>query len=328
MRVFITGADGLLGNNLVRECLYRKFEVRVLLVNETTEAKGLRDLPIDRVYGNILDPTAVRKGMEGIDVVIHLAASTQVNPPRAKNINDVNIIGTQNIIQSAKDLKIKRLIHVGTANSFGPGSRENPGNEMSPYSGFKYRLDYFDSKFKAQEMVLQAAKNEQLDALVVNPSFMIGPLDSKPSSGALILALVKKKIPVCTPGSRTYVAVKDASHAIANAITLGKNGECYILGNESLTYSEFFKLLSKSLQVNVPKITLPSMLIRSYGKFNSSISKLTGKPPILSKEMATLSCENHCYSGEKARNELKMPHTPLNIAIKEAFEWFVENGYH
>ena len=297
-------------------------------MNANTEAKGLKNLPIDRVYGDILNPLAVRNGMEGMDVVIHLAASTQVNPPRAMAINDVNIIGTQNIIQSAVDLKIKRLIHVGTANSFGPGTKEKPGNEMSKYAGFKYRLDYFDSKFKAQEMVLQTAKNEQLDALVVNPTFMIGPWDTKPSSGALILALANKKIPVCTPGSRTYVAVKDASQAIANAINLGKKGECYILGNESLSYAEFFKLLSETLQVKVPKITMPSMLIRAYGNFNSGVSKLTGKLPILSKEMATLSCENHCYSGEKARNELKMPHTSLNIAIKEAFEWFVENGYH
>jgi dihydroflavonol-4-reductase len=86
-------------------------------------------------------------------------------------------------------------------------------------------------------------------------------------------------------------------------------------------------LVSSTLGFSTPKLELPSFLIKSYGNFNSFLSKITGKTPVLSKEMARLACENHCYSGEKARKELKMPHTPLSIAVKESHLWFEENGY-
>ena len=327
MKILITGADGLLGNNLVRECILRNYDVSVMLFSEKISTPGLDGLPLNRFFGNILDESAVRKSVEGHDIVIHLAASTQINPPRNPNITEVNVTGTRNIIQACKDFKVKRLIHVGTANSFGPGTPKNPGSETSEYVGHRYRLDYFDSKQQAQQLVLAAAKSAQLNALVVNPTFMIGPYDTKPSSGELLLALYHQKVPICTPGSKTYIAVKDAAVAICNSIELGESGNCYILGNENHTYQEFFQLVSKTLQFRTPQMVLPAFLIKLFGILNSSLSKITGKLPVVSKEMARLSSEDHCYSGDKAREKLKMPHTPLAIAIEECFDWFLKNGY-
>jgi len=327
MKVLITGGEGLLGNNLCRELLKRRIDVGVFLLNKDLPTIGLDGLPLQRFYGNIVDEQSVRCAIEGFDVVIHLAASTQVNPPKDKKITEINVQGTKNVIQACLDFKVKRLIHVGTANSFGPGTEEKPGTEENEYTGHTYGIDYFDSKFMAQELVLNAVKNQSLDAIVVNPTFMIGPFDTKPSSGALLLSLHKKQIPFCTSGSKTYIAVKDACIAICNSIEMGERGQCYILGNEHYTYQAFFQLVSSSLGFSTPRIVFPNLLIRSYGRFNSFISKITKKTPVLSKEVARLACENHCYSGEKARRELKMPHTPLSVAIKECYQWFEENGY-
>lgn len=327
MRILITGADGLLGSNLVRELLGRNYEVSAMLMNETLPAPGLEGLPLTRYYVNILDPDAVGNAVAGHDMVIHAAASTQVNPPHSAVIREVNINGTANVIDACLKHEVKRLIHVGTANSFGPGTPEHPGDEKTPYIGFRYGLDYFDSKYEAQKLVLNAVANRGLDALVVNPTFMIGPHDSRPSSGAMILALYNRKVPVYTLGSKTYVAVKDAAVAIANALTMGERGECYILGNFSLSYKEAFELIAASIGVPAPKFTIPVPLVMLFGMFNSWIGKISGKIPTVSKEMARLSCEDHCYSGKKAREKLRMPSTPLDVAVKECFRWFEENGY-
>jgi dihydroflavonol-4-reductase len=156
---------------------------------------------------------------------------------------------------------------------------------------------------------------------------MIGPYDTKPSSGALILALYHKNIPIYTQGSKTYIAVKDAAIAIANAITLGQVGECYILGNHNLCYKEAFELIANSIGVNAPRFSMPSQMVKLYGILNSGYGKISGSVPTVTKELAVLSSEHHCYSGEKARQQLQMPCTDMRTAVKECFEWFQQNGY-
>ena len=327
MKILITGADGVLGNNLVRELLSRNYEVSVLILNEHHPTLGLNGLPIKRLYGNIIDQKAVSDAISGHDMVIHAAASTQVYPARASIIHEVNVTGTKHVIEACLQHGVKRLIHVGSANSFAPGRKQNPGNENGHYVGYKYGLDYTDSKYEAQALVLLAANTRGLNAVIVNPTFMIGSYDTKPSSGALILALFQNKIPVYTHGAKTYIAVKDAAVAIANALTLGKTGECYILGTHSLTYKEAFCLIAETIGVSAPKFSPPSLFVKIYGTINSWIGKMSKRVPSVTREMAMLSCEHHCYSGEKARLQLQMPSTDMRTAVKECFEWFQQNGY-
>jgi len=327
MKVLVTGADGLLGNNLVRELLARNIEVSVLLFNQNKSNTVFDKLPLKRYYGNITDSKVVDEAVAGHDMVIHAAASTQVFPPRSQVIYQINVDGTKNVIDACLKHHIKRLIHVGTATSFPPGNKEHPGVESGDYCGFQYGLDYLDSKYKAQQLVLEAVKAKGLQAIIVNPTFMIGPYDGKPSSGAMVMALAQKKIPGYTDGAKTYIAVKDAAIAIANSLTVGKIGECYLLGNFNYTHHEAFKIIGNAIGAEPPQIKIPASLICIFGAINSMIGRISGKYPAITKEIAKLSVGYHCYSGEKARRELNMPCTDLSIAAKECKDWFVANGY-
>lgn len=326
MKILVTGPDGVLGSNLVRELLSRNYEVSVLL-EEGKESPTLDGLEITRFYGNILNPDDLDNCIKGNDVVIHCAAATAVFPARNEILNKVNIGGTENVIQAVKDNNVKRLIFVGTANSFGFGDEENPGKEGNPYTSIKYGLDYMDSKRKAQEIILKEVKENNLPALIVNPTFMIGPYDSKPSSGAMLLALYNGKVPGYTTGGKNFVAVKDAATAIANAITMGKFGECYILGNVNLTYKEAFETMADAIGVKAPKRKLGPLIVKPYGAITSFFAKIFKFYPAVTKEIAIISCERHYYSSEKARREIGLPQTPLKVALKESFDWFKENGY-
>jgi dihydroflavonol-4-reductase len=230
MKILITGADGLLGSNLVRELLKRGHQLRAF-VQPGRQQKTLAGLTFEKFPGNLLNAEEVLKSTEGCDAVIHCAANTSVWPTRSESINKVNIEGTKNIIHAVQKNNIQRMIYVGTANSFGFGSKENPGVEGNPYRSAMYGLDYMDSKYKAQQLILKEVQERKLPAVIVNPTFMFGPYDSNPSSGAMIVALYKGKVPGYTSGGRNYVCAKDAAVAIANALTKGRVGECYILGN-------------------------------------------------------------------------------------------------
>ena len=327
MKILVTGADGLLGSNLVRELLSRNYEVSAFLLDESIQYPGISGLPLKLFYGNILDRTSIDAAIAGHQVVIHAAASTQVNPPKVPIIWEVNVSGTRNVVEACLQHGVQRLIHVGTANSFGPGSPAHPADENSPSIAHLYGLDYFDSKLQAQKLVLDAVAEKGLDAIVVNPTYMIGPYDSRPSSGAMILAIYNGKVPIYTTGSKTYIDVRDAAVAIANAIDMGEKGECYILGNFNLTYKEAFKLIATTIGVPAPKFSLPKPLVMLFGKLGSLFGKMSGRIPTVSAEMARLSCEDHCYSGEKARVKLNMPCSKLDDAIRDCFLWFEQNGY-
>lgn len=327
MKVLVTGPDGVLGSNLVRELINRSYDVSVLLL-EGTKSPTLDGLPIQRFYGNILNTDDLNRSFAQQDVVIHCAAATSVFPARNTFVNTVNIGGTQNIINATLANGIKRLVYVGTANSFGYGTTEsNAGKEGNPYISVKYGLDYMDSKRKAQELVLDAVAQQGLPAVIVNPTFMIGPYDSKPSSGQMILALHKGKVPGYTSGGKNYIAVKDAAFAIANAIDMGRIGECYILGNENLSYQEAFKKIAVAIGATPPKRKLTDFMVKTYGSANSLFAKIFRFHPSVTKELAVISCDTHYYSADKARKELNLPQTPIEVAARECFQWFEENGY-
>ena len=326
MKVFVTGADGLLGSNLVRELISRDYEVSGL-IQEGKTSPTLEGLPIKKVVGNLLKAQDLIDATVGMDIVIHCAANTSMFPARQKIVNEVNITGTNNIIHACQVNQVKRMIYVGTANSFGSGNLENPGSEKNNYEAARYGLDYMDSKYQAQLNVLKKVEEEDFDALVVNPTFMIGPYDSLPTSGAMILGVYEKKIPGYTKGGKNFVYVKDAAIAIANAITMGKKGECYILGHENLTFKQAFDKMAKITGVNPPKIKLARSIVSLYGHVSSRFAKTFNTKPNVTKELATLSNEFHYYSSEKAQKELAMPQTPLDTAIQECYNWFMENDY-
>ena len=326
MKILVTGPDGVLGSNLVRELISRNYEVSVFL-EKGKESPTLDGLKIKRFYGNILNADDLDLAIEGSEAVVHGAASTSVFPARNPIVNKVNIDGTQLMIEAALKHKVTRFIFVGTANSFGYGDDASPGKENSPYLSLKYGLDYMDSKFYAQEKVLKAVKEVNLPAIVVNPTFMIGPYDSKPSSGAMILAVHGGKIPGYATGGKNYIAVKDAAIAIANATKMGRIGEAYILGNVNLTYKEAFEIIASVVGAKAPKRRFNPFIVKLYGSLNSFFAKVFKYYPGITKQLAVISCEKHYYSPEKARRELGLPQTPIKTAIKECYNWFKENGY-
>lgn len=326
MKIFVTGADGILGNNLVRMLLERNYDIKVF-IETGKEGRYLQELDMEKSWGSILNYEELKSEMTGYDVVIHAAAKTDTLPPRDKNYWKINVEGTRNVIAGVKELGISRLIHIGTANSFGPGDESNPGDERQPYEGRKFKLDYMCSKYAAQQKVLEAVKKEGLNAVVLNPTFMIGPYDSKPSSGTMILAVGQGKLPGYPVGGRNFVYVKDVAQAIINAIDKGRTGECYILGNENLTYKEAFEKMARVLNVKAPSLKMPRFLTLAYGGLLSISSSIFRFTPPVNYPMALISTEKHFYSNKKAVNELGMPQTPVDDALKEAVEWFRDNSY-
>lgn len=325
-KIFVTGGDGMLGSNICRELLKQGYQIKVACLRDT-KSNTLDELKIEKVYGDILDKKFLIREMRGCNSVIHIAANTTVWPRHLKTINEVNIQGTSNIADAVQALKLHCMVHIGTANSFGHGSKKNPGNEHSPFGAAMYRMDYIDSKLTAQKMLLERHKREGLPVVIINPTFMIGPYDTGPSSGKMLIGLYQGAIPAYSKGGKNFVCATDVAVAAVNALKMGRKGECYIAGNENLEFKEFFRKACAVLDKPFRMRAAPELLILMLGAFNSVLARVTGKPPRISFTMARMSTIGQYFSSEKAQKELNMPQTPIEKGIKQSIGWFKVNGY-
>jgi len=326
MRVLVTGSDGLLGSNIVRCLLDYGYNVRAF-IQQGKSTPTLDDLSIERAYGDVLDSGSFERAAEGVSSIIHAAANTSVWPSRSRIVREVNLKGTQNAIQAAVKAQVDRFVYIGTANSFSPGTKEAPGDETTPFICGKYQLDYIDSKYEAQQAVLRAVENLNLPALTINPTFMIGPFDSTPSSGMMLIKLRQGDIPGYTSGGKCWTHARDVAVAVVNSLSKGRLGESYIAGNVNLDYGEFFQLAAKTIGVQPPRLKMAAPLVKASGAIGSLTAALLGRPPLLSYAMARIGCDGHYYDSSKAHKQLEMPATPLELAVQESYDWLIAHGY-
>ncbi len=329
--VLVTGANGFLGRHLVAELLRRGYPVRALARPGSAAAAGplppLPALPLDYREADLTRPATLAGVAEGCGAIIHAAALAQVNPARDPAVWAVNYAGTEALLHLARQGGVGRFVYVGTANVFGFGSKAQPGDETRPYAGQRYGLDYMDSKHATTGLVQNAVADWQLPAVLVHPTFMLGPADAKPTSNALLLALHRGRLPGYPAGGKNYVHVHDVAVATVNALTQGRVGESYILGNQNLSYQEAFALMASVLGVAPPRWPLPPTLARAYGAACDLQARLLGRPAQLNASMAAVANDGHYFSVEKARAELALPQTPIAQAVADAFAWFKAHHY-
>jgi len=325
-RVLVTGADGLLGSNLVRELLHRDYVVRVL-IHPSSLSLTLEGQPVERHLCDLLcDVSLIQEAVSGCEYVIHCAAITDFwEDPDVTH--SVNVLGTQKILDACMREGINRFIYVGSASSFQYGTMDDPGNEEGGFPDVYKRIPYMQTKFKAMKLVKEYVRDKKIDAVIVAPTFMIGGFDSRPSSGETIRRFINNDMKVTSPGGRNFVHVKDAAESTVAALEKGKTGEVYILGGENLSFLEFFSKVAKITRKKSPEWIIPKPLVRVGGFLGSIYEKVSKERMTLNGTIATCSCVQGYYSSEKAKKELGMRNTPIESAIRDSICSLQEYGY-
>ncbi len=324
-KVLVTGATGLLGANIVKELNNRGYKVKIL-TRPASKLNGLEGCNYEIIKGDITNKTGLEEAIQDCHYVIHAAAKTAQGSNRMKQYMKVNLEATQNLLKLSEKHHIKRFVYVSTANCFTNGTLNNPGNEEKGFMPWLKHSSYAYSKFLAQQSVLQMAKNKGPDALVVAPTFLIGPRDSKPSSGKLLLYALRNKIVFYPPGGKSFTDVEFAAQAIVNALTMGKNGESYLIAGKNMTYKDFFEAVSRVTGEKRILIPLPRTIINILANTLEITGKIFGFSPQLNKANAKLLTLDNYFSNKKAAEELKLKETDIEEAIKKAADWFEQHN--
>jgi len=326
VKALVTGADGLLGSNLVRALLGAGHSVRVL-IQPGSRSRSLEGLPLERMEGDLLDRgNGLAAAMSACDAVFHCAAITDQWAP-AEIVWKVNEGGTRNVLEACVKAGIKKLIAVGSASSFQFGTREQPGDECAPFPERYRGIAYMESKHRAAGLVKEYAAEKGLAACVVAPTFLVGPFDSRPSSGELIRQFIRRRLKFTSPGGRNFVHAGDAAAAMVSAYASGRSGETYILGGENLSYQEFFGKVARAAGLEPPKFVVPEPLVLLAGAAGSAYEKLSGRRALMNLSLAKLSVMGTYYSAAKAKTELGLAQSGIDQAIALAIASLKEYGH-
>jgi len=322
MNILVTGANGLLATNTIIALLSRGYQVTGL-IRDTNKFLLPPQPNLRLVIGDITHAESLEKAAEGCDCIIHCAATTDQNLLRYEAYHRINVMGTEYVIQAALKHAIKKVVYVGTANTFGYGSLQVPGNETLPPRAPFRQAWYAKSKLEGQQKALSAA--DQLTVVVASPTFMIGPYDGKPSSGAIIRMGYGKKLIFHPPGGKNFVNVEDAAAGVVDTLEKGKNGEAYLLAGENLSYRQFFKKIGNQTAQRPILIQVPRFILLSAGYVGNLLRLFGIKTPLTSINMEIL-CVRNYYSNQKIRSELGTTFGPIEHGISKAIHWFKERN--
>lgn len=323
MKVLVTGANGLLGHHVVMQLQKSNHDIRIIL-------RGSREIYFDMinvesVAGNFSDYETLKIAANGCDAIIHIAAITSTNLLHYQDYSKINVEGCVTLLKVADELKINRLVYISTANTVGYGNKENPGDESVEIEFPFTNSFYARSKMEAENLFIDASNKPEHHVVIINPTFMIGAYDTKPSSGKLILMGYKKRIMFVPKGGKNFVAVTDVASAICNAIIMGKNGERYLASGVNIKFNEFYKLQSRVGGYHQKLVVVPNFLLRIAGRVGDLLRIAGMKTEVCSMNLQQLMISEN-YKSSKADIELKMPHTLLERAVDEALIWFKTVG--
>ena len=321
MSVLITGGNGLLGHNTILRLLSEGHVVHAIV--RKSESLLVQHDNLHIFEGSFLNYDSLLLAAKGCEAIIDIAAATDMSLPYSQ-FEKVNVGGSRNVITVARALDRKRIVYVSTLNTIGYGTSEQLADESFPMQ-YPFTSSYYAiTKAMAENLFLEEAKHEGRHIVIINPGFMIGGYDTKPSSGQLLLMAYRKPIMLVPQGGKCFVHVQDVALAVVNALTMGRNGEKYIVGVYNKSLMEFYRLQKQVCGYRQLLVPIPYLLTNIVGLFGDILRKIGIHTQVCSINTKQL-CVREYYSNAKAKAELKMSETPLERAISDNICWLKRN---
>jgi len=327
MRNFVTGGTGFVGSALVRRLIGKGEEV-VALTRPGSDTSNLDGLGVKLAQGDLTDLSSLKAAMSGCERVYHAAAEYTLWSPDPARLYDVNVGGTENILEAARELGVNRVVYTSTVGALGNPGDGRPGAEDTPVTLDDMIGHYKRSKFMAEQKAVERAGAGQ-DIVIVNPSTPVGPRDIKPTpTGRMILDFLNGKMFAYLDTGLNIVDVDDVAEGHILAMENGISGRRYILGNRDMTLNEIFGILSRQTGIPAPRVRLPYWFVYPIAAVSTAVADhLTHRPPLAPIEAVRMARKFMFFNPSRAVQELGMPQTPVEDALGRAVEWFYDNGY-
>ncbi|MFN6129610.1 MAG: NAD-dependent epimerase/dehydratase family protein [Planctomycetota bacterium] len=323
MRIVVTGATGLLGNNVVRAACQRGDEV-IALARNADRSEALQGLPVTVRNADITDMESLRSAVEGhVDAVVHTAAHIHLGWKDREQSERVNVLGTRQVLALASE-RGARCVHVSTVNVLPVPDQKNLVDEQSPGLS-QVPCTYVLTKKQAERDVSSAMDRGQ-DIVIVYPGFLLGPWDWKPSSARMILDLRRGAPPMAPAGGCSICDARDVANAILAALQRAPAGSRFILAGENWTYFELWSQIAARLNRPKPWIAMRPPGRWLIGAIGDLLGAVSANEPVFNSAALRMGSQFHWYSSQRARDGLGYESRPAAQSLDDTIAWLRERG--
>lgn len=322
MHFLVTGATGHLGNTVVKQLIEQKHDVSAIVLPKD-DVSCLQGLPVNFIFGNILDKHFLQNTITQDCVVIHMAGVVDITHFNKHALFDVNIRGTQNVADVCFEKKV-RMVYTSSVHVIDP----NQGpvlKEPTVFNEKKIVGLYAKSKTLATKYVFQKI-TQGLQAVVVYPAGIIGPNDYKVSNiGQMIIELINKRIPCCIDGAYNFIDVRDCAAAVITAALKGRVGEGYILSGNIVTVEEMFTCIYHLFGRKKIPGKVPFWLAKLFAIPATWYYQIKHIKPLFNSYALYTLRSNHNFDNSKAKKELDLHVRPYKESLLDAAKWMLKN---
>ena len=324
---FITGATGFVGAAVARKLIAEGHRLRAL-VRPNNDRSNLEGLNLELVEGDLTDPASYRGTLKDCRALFHVAADYRIWVPDPGAMHLANVEGTHALMKAALKAKVERIVYTSSVATLGlhPDGLASDENMRVSYDDMVGI--YKQSKYRAEEVVQRLIKDENLPAIIVNPSTPIGPRDIKPTpTGRIIVDAAKGRIPAYVDTGLNIVHVDDVANGHWLAYEKGQVGQRYILGGENKSLSEILTMVAERVGRKPPTMKVPREVIFPIAVVAEMIAHFTKKEPLVTVDALLMAKKKMFFSSRKAEEQLGYTARPAAEAIADAIAWFKENRY-
>lgn len=323
MNTVVTGANGMVGANLVRMLLARGDRVKAVTFGD---ARSLDGLDVERTECNILDHAAVDRLLKGADIVYHLASVITLRSRRNAHAERVNTEGACAVAEGCLRRGVRRMVHFSSIHAFSPHPLHEAVVETRRLCGDDHPFPYDRSKSRGQRAVLDAVQRG-LDAVIIHPTGILGPHDYAPShAGRALLDIYRGRTRALVRGGFNWVDVRDVCAGAMAAEERGHSGENYILSGHHVPVMEMGRLVSRLAGRRPPRVMVPDWVMRSAAPLAEGWAGLRGREPRFSKFTLHTLVHHQEVSHEKATRALGYNPRPFSETLRDTFHWFSTMG--
>ena len=322
--ILVTGATGHIGNVLIRKLLDQGEKVRALTWGGK-DTMPIKDLDVEQVEGDVLDPVSLEPAMRGVKTVYHLAGIISIMPGRNPLVWKVNVEGTQNVLEAARRAGVRRLVYTSSIHAI---ARAPHGVAMDESLGFDQNNPYgeYDRSKAAASLEVQKAATAGLDAVIVCPTGVIGPYDFRGSEmGEVIRSASEARTMFYVEGAYDFVDVRDVVDGLIAANENGRRGESYILSGNKISVRYLLETVREVTGKAFASFKMPFSLAEFAAKFTPYYYRYSKAKPRFTPYSLEVLQSNSNISHAKAARELGYQSRPAIETIADTVRWFFEN---
>lgn len=319
----ITGANGFLGNNIIRKLEQEKnSEIRAFVLKGES-IKSLENLKCKIYYGDVTKKeslASVFENTEGKEVfVIHCAGIVYIKSKYNPLVYNVNVNGTKNIVDKVLNINAK-LVYISSVHAI--PECDGVITETVDFDPNRVEGLYAKTKAEAAKYVMDAVKTKKLNACIIHPSGIIGPNDYGNSHlTELVKEVASGKLFACVKGGYDFVDVRDVADGVINACNKNTKGECYILSNKYITIKELSDIICDCVKRKKINIVLPIWIAKIFALFFEIYYNLKKQTPLFTKYSLYTLSSNANFSNKKAKKELNFKNRDMIDTIKDTIKW-------